>query len=198
MKIREDYLSALISRRYGRKMGLVRHWGHLGQLLIGSYSELKMIEWSRVNRLVFVCKGNICRSPYAEARARSMGLPCASFGLEAEAGTLANPAAMRGATARGLDLTSHRTRSASEFQIAKGDLLTAMEPSQVASLMSRPMPAGAQVTLLGLWSTPIRPHIEDPFGLSDDYFQTCFEVIDNALATISDLVKKPETNPQPR
>ena len=198
MKTRADYLPIFISRRYGRKMGVVRHWAYFGRYLLGSYSRLKMIEWGRVRRLVFACKGNICRSPYAEARARAMGLPCASFGLEAEVGASANLAAMRGATERGLDLTPHRAQAAGQFEILTGDLLTAMEPSQLASLQTLPIPAGAQLTLLGLWCTPSRPHLEDPFGLSDDYFQTCFGIIDNALARISALMEKSETNSKPR
>lgn len=155
-----------------------------------------MVEWSSVKRLVFVCKGNICRSPYAEARARIMGLPCSSFGLEAETGAPADPTAMRGARARGLDLTQHRAQTARQFPMAAGDLLMAMEPWHVAALQSRPMPIGTQVTLLGMWCNPIRPHLEDPFGLSDDYFQTCFGIIDNAIASMSALTGKPGTNPQ--
>jgi protein-tyrosine phosphatase len=198
MKRRQDYLSAIIARRYGRKMGFVRHYSHLARYLLGSFSELKMVEWDSVKHLVFVCKGNICRSPYAEARARIMGLRCSSFGLEARADAPADPSAIRGAQARGLDLTRHRAQLGSQFPVAAGDLLMAMEPWHVAVLQSRPLPAGVQVTLLGLWCRPMRPHIEDPFGLCDDYFQTCFGIIDNALASISALTGKAETNPQPR
>jgi protein-tyrosine phosphatase len=179
-------------------MGLVHHYAHQVRHMLGSYSWLKRVEWNRVTRLVFVCKGNICRSPYAEARARAMGLPCSSFGLEAGLHAPANPSAIRAARARGLDLTGHRTQGANEFPIATGDLLTAMEPWHAAVLQTRPMPVGAQVTLLGLWCSPSRPHIEDPFGLSDEYFQTCFGTIDKAIAIMSALAGKAETNPHPR
>jgi protein-tyrosine phosphatase len=198
MELSRDDWAAFFARRYGRKMGLVRHYSQLARYMLGAFSSLKRVEWKNVRRLVFVCKGNICRSPYAEARARIMGLACSSFGLEAEACVPADPSAIRGARARGLDLTPHRAQSASQFTMAAGDLLTAMEPWQVAQLQSRPLPTGAQVTLLGLWCSPRRPHIEDPFGLSDDYFQTCFGIIDNALGSMSALIAKPETNPLPR
>jgi low molecular weight protein-tyrosine phosphatase len=184
-----------ITRQHGRKMGLVRHYSHLARYLLGLYSSLKRVEWSSVTRLVFVCKGNICRSPYAEARARAMGLACSSFGLEAGAHAPADPSAVRAARALGLDLAGHRTQRVIEFPMAKGDLLAAMEPWQAAVLQSRPIPVGAQVTLLGLWCRPSQPHIEDPLGLSDEYFQTCFATIDNALANMSALMQaKPVSN----
>src|SRR2546421_5517665 len=140
MEPRRDDWAAFIARRYGRKMGFVRHYGYLVRYLLGSFSLLKRVEWGSVTRLVFVCKGNICRSPYAEARARAMGLPCSSFGLEAGVHKPANPSAIRAARARGLDLSEHRAQSVSEFTIAAGDLLTAMEPWHAEALQSRPMP----------------------------------------------------------
>lgn len=188
-----------ITRQHGRKMGLVRHYSHLARYLFGFYSSLKKVDWSCVSRLVFVCKGNICRSPYAEARARTMGLASSSFGLEAGAPGPADPSAVRAARVRGLDLSEHQTQRAREFPVARGDLLAAMEPWQAAVLQSRPILAGAQVTLVGLWCRPSQPHIEDPLGLSDEYFQTCFATIDDALANMSALMRgQPVSGSQPR
>jgi protein-tyrosine phosphatase len=198
MKPHGNDWSAGIASRYGRKMGLLRHYAHLARYMLGSYDSLKNVDWSTVKRLVFVCKGNICRSPYAEARARAMGLPCSSFGLEPGVNSPANASAIRVARARGVDLTQHRARGASDFSLTTGDLLTAMEPWHIAVLRSRSMPAGIQVTLLGLWCSPRRPHLEDPYGLSDEYFQTCFETIDKALETMSALRNKAVMNPQPQ
>ena len=198
MKPHGNDWSASITSRYGRKMGLLRHYAHLVRYMTGSYDSLKKVDWSRVERLVFICKGNICRSPYAEAKARAMGLPCSSFGLEPGVNSPANSSAIRVARARGVDLTQHRARGASNFSITNGDLLTVMEPWHVAVLRSRPMPARTQVTLLGLWCSPRRPHLEDPYGLSDEYFETCYETIDKAIETMSALRDKANANLQPR
>ena len=40
------------------------------------------IKWEDVDRLVFVCTGNICRSAYAEYKARSLGMSATSFGID--------------------------------------------------------------------------------------------------------------------
>ena len=54
--------------------------------LTGRYRQFKRIRWERVARVVFVCHGNVCRSPYAEGRAVNFGLPAASFGFSADSG----------------------------------------------------------------------------------------------------------------
>jgi hypothetical protein len=43
------------------------------------------------------------------------------------------------------------------------------------------------VTLVGLYVRPRRPHIEDPFGLPDEYFDSCYELIEEALDRIGRL-----------
>jgi len=166
-------------------MGLVRHYSHLARYRLGAFSRLKLVDWGSVRRLVFVCEGNICRSPYAEAKARTMNLASSSFGLNASSGGRADPAAIKAALLRGVNLSLHVTRKAAMADVVSGDLLAAMESSQARVLESVAHPEGVQVTLMGLWCTPPRPHIEDPFGLSDDYFNTCFALIDDALIGIS-------------
>lgn len=168
--------------RYGRRAGWLRH--HLAATLnrLGAFEPLTRIRWHDVRRLVFVCQGNICRSAYAEARAKALGLRAASFGLGAHEGDRANPTALARAAARGVDLLPHRASSLSPA--LPGDLLVAMEPAQVARLAKR---TTAPLTLLGLWAAPARPHLEDPYGLSEAYFDTCFEVIDAAIVRIARL-----------
>jgi protein-tyrosine phosphatase len=180
--------SQAIQARYGRRAGWLRH--HLARTLdrLGAFAPLRRVPWNDVERLVFVCQGNICRSAYAEGRARLAGLCSASFGLAARDGDRANPVALARAAARGVDLSGHRATSASATQLAPGDLLVAMEPAQLRSLAlvapSRP------ATLLGLWSRPRRPHLEDPYGLSPTYFDTCFEIVDSAVEELSRLATR--------
>jgi hypothetical protein len=50
--------------------------------------------------------------------------------------------------------------------------------------------AGAQTTLLGLWSTPPRPHLTDPYGGSVDYFNRCFMIIDSAVVRLGEMQRE--------
>lgn len=154
--------------------------------LVGGLATFEAVDWARVERLVFVCTGNICRSPYAEYRAAELGLAASSFGLDTHAGLPAFGLAVERAMARGLDLGGHSARKASEFEIRAGDLLVAMEPRQIHAMATRFAAEPCQLSLLGLWSHPGRPHIHDPYGLSADYMDTCFDVIDTAVKGLAE------------
>src|SRR5690349_21297071 len=86
-----------------------------GAAALGLYRRYKQVDWSRVERLVFVCSGNICRSPYAAEYARSLGIPIASFGVDTRGNDTANDVASKVAAARGVDLSNHRSRSKDKF-----------------------------------------------------------------------------------
>ena len=179
-----------LAKHYGRKSGLVRHWWYLWRHRLGLLRGYSSVDWSRIDRLIFVCQGNICRSPYAEFRARSLGLHAASFGLHAFSPDSAHDIVQRLAGENALDLSSHRSRGPSELVLTDRDLLLGMEPWHGEQLRRLAADSGVQVTLLGLWATHARPHIEDPFGLSADYFRTCLGVIDDALANIARLCRE--------
>jgi protein-tyrosine-phosphatase len=63
--------------------------------------------------------------PYAEFRARVLGLDASSFGWEAGDAVMADPIATFVGRERSIDLTGHRARS---VVFERGDLIIAMEP----------------------------------------------------------------------
>ena len=168
---------------YGGKRGLLEHSRARLLYALGAYGNVRDVEWSLVRRLVFVCRGNICRSPYASSRAQSLGLPAVSFGLDAAEGAPANPAAAKYALTRGIDLSAHRSARMEPARLADGDWVIVFEPAQLAEVR-RSIGHGLPATLLGVWSRPSRPHIQDPYGRSERYFQRCFSVIDENIAEL--------------
>jgi Low molecular weight phosphotyrosine protein phosphatase len=91
---------------------------------------------------------------------------------------------------RGIPLAEHKARDLKEFDFRSGDLLVAMEPRQVRAMSAALPPVPCQLTLLGLWSRPSRPHIHDPHRLSEAYWGRCFDVIDSAVLTIADRMRR--------
>ena len=168
---------------YGGKRGILEHCRAGVLYALGAYGNVRDVEWSLVRRLVFVCRGNICRSPYASLRAQSLGLPAASFGLDAAEGVSANPAAATNALMRGVDLSAHRSARIEPAHLADGDWVIVFEPAQLAEVR-RSVGNRPPATLLGVWSRHCRPHIQDPYGRSDRYFQQCFSVIDENIAEL--------------
>lgn len=168
---------------FGGKRGVLEHVRARTMYALGVYRGARDIEWSTVRRLVFVCKGNICRSPYASIKARSLGVAGVSFGLYAMEGTSADPAAAKNALQRGIDLSAHRSARLESTCLTDGDLVIVFEPAQLLEVRQR-IGDRTLAALLGVWSRPIRPHIEDPYGRSDRYFQQCFSVIDRNIAEL--------------
>ncbi|HEX9507596.1 MAG TPA: hypothetical protein VF947_04270 [Myxococcales bacterium] len=170
--------------RFGRRKGWLFHHGWTLADRLGYFAGLRGVDWIQVRRLVFVCRGNICRSAYAEHRARSMGLKATSFGIHAGPGREADAMAITVASKRGIDLRAHRARSSRGFTAQIGDLLIPMEPSQMKPLRAIDRTGQVQLTLLGIWCSPRRPYLQDPYGLGAAYFDHCFAIIDQALITM--------------
>ena len=179
---------AVLRDRYCGKRAFAHHLAALALLRFGFLQNYQAVDWARAERLVFVCKGNICRSAYAHARVAARGFPAASFGIAARSGAPADEKAIFHAGERGLSLAVHETMSFRDFVQRSGDMIVCMEPSHAAAVASGLSEIGLQVTLLGLWSRPLRPLLADPFGADDCYWRTCLDIIDSAVDRILALI----------
>jgi len=89
-------------------------------------------------RLLFVCTGNTCRSPLAEALARREAIErglgdveVASAGTSAWDGAPASDGALLVAMERGLDLASHRSQQLTRELVQSHDVVLGMGPHHV-------------------------------------------------------------------
>jgi protein-tyrosine phosphatase len=148
---------------------------------LGGYRSERDVDWSKVRRLVYVCKGNINRSPFAESYSRDRIKLVSSLGLETHNGKPASDEALRNAEARGIELSGHQTRQIDDFDFLKGDLLIGFEPNQTERLRQMRLADGVQVTLLGIWGDSRFPYIQDPICREDRYFQSCYTRIERSI-----------------
>lgn len=144
--------------------------------------------------VLFVCTGNICRSPLAEAAARRS--LCENFGVSdlseiglqiTSAGTHAlhgNPATLQMRTVAseiGLDLSEHRSTPVLPQSIAEASLVLAMEEQHVRWLQSLPIEAP-----VGLLRTR---EIDDPFGRGlREYRQARSEIVAAVEDRLAELI----------
>lgn len=174
-----------VTSNFGTFRGLVRLGLSYGEVALGR-SAILVPDPDKVQRLVFVCHGNICRSAFADVAARKAGLRAASFGLSTDAGKAAHPPAVDAAAALGVDLTAHRTTRAQDFVPENGDFLLAMETRQLRRLSADPVLSGLPRTLLGLYADPNMPHIHDPYELDPGYMSVCLQRIETAVANLGE------------
>jgi len=156
---------------------------------LGGYRRYRRIRWSSVRRLVFVCTGNICRSPFAEHVARAHQLDAVSVGVRTRMGGVANATALQVALERGIPMGGHRTRPLEHFEPREGDLFIAMEPFQAALVARQRWAVSHQITLLGLWVGSGGPVIPDPYGGDEKRFNHCFSVIEQGVSRIQRRLK---------
>lgn len=157
--------------------------------LLGVYRRPDRSQLSTVNRLIFVCDGNICRSPYASERALALGFNALSCGINASGTAPADGTAASTASQRGIDIGAHRSTRFGDVTLKPTDLLLAMEPAQLGSIMDRAGESGAIVALLGLWGRPPTPWIADPYGADVPVFEEAFTMIDTAMAGLEKALR---------
>ena len=168
----------------------LRHaWDRLLAVRLQRYAPAQ-VRWPLVRRLVFVCQGNVCRSPFAEHWCRREGIVTASFGLGGIKDKAADPAATRNAEAFAVDLRGHRGARLADFVFADGDLVIGFEARHVDDCMALRPAAQAdrqvQYVLLGMAARPPLGQLRDPYGLGDPVFADVFGRIERCLANLRD------------
>lgn len=135
-------------------------------------------ELADARSILFLCKGNICRSPFAEMAARAAwpDKVIASAGTYQKAGRPSPAEAVRSARALGIDLQEHRSRFATGATLAAHDLIVVFEPDQAVWVRSNyPQYASRIAYLDGI--------IADPFGKSAAAFDAAYRRIGAAIAS---------------
>jgi protein-tyrosine phosphatase len=157
---------------------------------------------AHVRSVLFVCKGNICRSPFAafhaDRVARELGpltVTNASAGLEPSQANACPPDAVTAAAAYGYDMSRWRPLRLTDDLMAAHDLIVVMEARQLEAVRRRWPAHRAKTVLLSLFG-PVpndawaRLNIADPFGRSSEAFDACYTRIDLALRDLFSQVRE--------
>ncbi|MEC7240419.1 MAG: low molecular weight protein arginine phosphatase [Myxococcota bacterium] len=144
--------------------------------------------------ILFVCTGNICRSPlaeviaraYADERGRLVSVASASvLGLD---GPPAHKHSIKVASEIGLNLHDHRAQPVTEELIDWADYILGMEIQHAAKLRGTFPQADEKIMLLGNFGGV--HEIADPLGKWRPRFRSCRDLIQDCVHTFIDRLPK--------
>lgn len=138
--------------------------------------------------MLFVCSGNTCRSPLAEAiaskLAHDMGLTDLQFesaGTGAWDGAPASDGALLVGMERGLDLSTHRSRALTRDIVAEADIVLTMGDHHLREVES--LGGRGKAFLLTAYAarTDAGRGVSDPFGGGLEVYRSTAEELDREV-----------------
>lgn len=158
--------------------------------------------------VLFVCKGNICRSPFAEHLGTRLqgegiisGVRFASAGLHVPRSISSPEQAIQVARQFGVDLEGHRSQAISVELVAAYDMIIAMEAWQYEELRTLFRQHSEKLFLLplldsnglgrGLGAADF--NIQDPFGGPLSAYNACFSRILRNVKCLLGCIRDPHS-----
>jgi protein-tyrosine phosphatase len=152
-------------------------------------------------RVLFVCMGNICRSPTAEGvfrefvqrHAPELDLEIDSAGThDYHVGEPPDPRALKAASSRGLDLSALRARQVEDADFERFDLILAMDRVNYEALLDRsPAQYRSRIRLLLEFADDAgRDEVPDPYYGGAKGFEEVLDLLEDAAAGLLAEVRR--------
>jgi tRNA threonylcarbamoyl adenosine modification protein (Sua5/YciO/YrdC/YwlC family) len=170
--------------RYGHPSTVVRVQGNRYEILRLGVVPARTVQRYACFMILFVCTGNTCRSPMAEAICRDLlarrlecppsaleerGVMVASAGVASMTGGRATDEAVQAVRSWGLDLTEHETQPLTESLVRHADVIYAMTRSHREMILAQWPAAAPRTRLLARDGSDVA----DPLGGAAERYSRC-------------------------
>ncbi|QMU61427.1 MAG: hypothetical protein GKR92_06855 [Gammaproteobacteria bacterium] len=135
-------------------------------------------------QVLFVCKGNICRSPFAKEYAEKISsneVQWYSAGYFPVSGRSSPDSALAASQKFGISLNDHRSQEADKIDLNKYSLIIVFDKHNYQSILGSNGNIKGKLIFLGQLSNTQDIEIPDPYGESIEYFESIYESIKNIL-----------------
>jgi protein-tyrosine-phosphatase len=151
-------------------------------------------------RLLFVCLGNICRSPLAqgifENKIKQLGLVNHLYADSAgtsgyHKGEKPDPGSLNIARQKNINIENQRSRPVSFGDRQEFDYFIAMDEMNLASLVNEfGIPKEKVFKIRDFDSQPENGNVPDPYGGGSENFSKVYEILDRSMDALIVFLKK--------
>jgi protein-tyrosine phosphatase len=144
-----------------------------------------------MKNIIFICKGNICRSPLAEVAAKQYAVHSGAEDLNFTSaathsyhvGKGADPRSVKIAAERGYDLSGHIVKQVSPLLLDSCDLLLTMDEQNMQALPVHPAASGKCLMLMA-YAGAQGVEIPDPYYKDEKAFHDALDLIESGVQSM--------------